>query len=106
MLRKHGIAALSASGGYGPIKVGQGIVGHADVALGDRVEPVTHELHVADAEGRCQFVNNGCWQHPLRAAGIYREWLILTRSAADRISTCGDAAQFFACFPSDRSNIM
>ena len=33
-----GIAAMSASGGYGPIKVAQGIVGFADLALGDRVE--------------------------------------------------------------------
>jgi hypothetical protein len=47
---------------------------------------------------RPTLANNGCWQHPLRAAGIYREWLIATRSAADRISTCGDTAQFFACF--------
>ena len=33
-----GIAAMSASGGYGPIKVAQGIIGFADLALGDRVE--------------------------------------------------------------------
>jgi hypothetical protein len=39
-----GIAAMSASGGYGPIKVAQGIVGFADLALGDRVEPVLEAL--------------------------------------------------------------
>jgi hypothetical protein len=39
-----GIAAMSASGGYGPIKVAQGIVGYADLALGDRVEPVIEAL--------------------------------------------------------------
>jgi len=39
-----GIAATSASGGYGPIKVAQGIVGFADLALGDRVEPVLEAL--------------------------------------------------------------
>src|SRR5947209_8948990 len=39
-----GIAAMSASGGYGPIKVAQGIVGFADLALGDRVEPVLEGL--------------------------------------------------------------
>jgi L-fuconolactonase len=39
-----GIAAMSASGGYGPIKVAQGIVGYADLALGDRVEPVLEAL--------------------------------------------------------------
>ena len=35
---------MSASGGYGPIKVAQGIVGYADLALGDRVEPVLEAL--------------------------------------------------------------
>ena len=39
-----GIAAMSASGGHGPIKVAQGIVGFADLALGDRVEPVLEAL--------------------------------------------------------------
>ena len=39
-----GIAAMSASGGYGPIKVAQGIVGYADLAFGDRVEPVLEAL--------------------------------------------------------------
>jgi L-fuconolactonase len=39
-----GIAAMSASGGYGPIKVAQDIVGYADLALGDRVEPVLEAL--------------------------------------------------------------
>ncbi|MFL5267595.1 MAG: hypothetical protein ACJ8AH_13555 [Stellaceae bacterium] len=39
-----GIASMSASGGYGPIKVAQGIVGFADLALGDRVEPVLEAL--------------------------------------------------------------
>jgi hypothetical protein len=27
------------------------------------------------------------------------------KDADDHISTCGDAAQFFACFPSDRPNL-
>ena len=39
-----GIAAMSASGGYGPIKVAQRIVGYADLALGDRVEAVLEAL--------------------------------------------------------------
>lgn len=36
----RGIAAMSASGGYGPTKVAVGIVGRADLALGDAVEEV------------------------------------------------------------------
>jgi len=39
-----GIAAMSASGNYGPIKVAQGIVAYADLALGDQVEPVLEAL--------------------------------------------------------------
>ena len=35
-----GIAAISASGGYGKTRVAAGIVGYADLTLGDRVEPV------------------------------------------------------------------
>ena len=40
-----GIAAMSASGLYGPTRVAAGIVGFADLTLGDRVEPVLEALH-------------------------------------------------------------
>jgi len=36
----NGVAAMCASGTYGAIRVAAGIVGHADLTLGDRVEPV------------------------------------------------------------------
>src|SRR5947209_713203 len=36
----NGVAAMSASGIYGKTKVCAGIVGHADLSLGSRVEPV------------------------------------------------------------------
>ncbi|MGE3512338.1 MAG: amidohydrolase [Vicinamibacterales bacterium] len=36
----QGIAAMSASGGYGDVRVAAGIVGTADLRLGDRVSPV------------------------------------------------------------------
>ena len=36
----NGVAAMSASGIYGKTKVCAGIVGHADLTLGSRVEPV------------------------------------------------------------------
>src|SRR5207244_2217370 len=35
-----GIAAMSASGNYGPARVAAGIVGYADLTLGDAVEPL------------------------------------------------------------------
>jgi len=43
-LQIQNFARKSSSGGYGPIKVAQGIVGYADLALGDRVEPVLEAL--------------------------------------------------------------
>ena len=41
----NGVAAMSASGIYGKTKVCAGIVGHADLTLGSRVEPVL-EAHI------------------------------------------------------------
>jgi predicted TIM-barrel fold metal-dependent hydrolase len=41
----NGIAAMSASGIYGKTRVCAGIVGHVDLALGGRVEPVL-EAHI------------------------------------------------------------
>jgi L-fuconolactonase len=46
-----GIAAMSASGGYGPTRIAAGIVGFADLTLGDHVEPVL-EAHIRAGGGR------------------------------------------------------
>ena len=45
------MAAMSESGAYGPTRVAAGIVGYADLGLGDRVTPVL-EAHIAAAGGR------------------------------------------------------
>jgi L-fuconolactonase len=39
-----GVAAMSESGQYGPTRVAAGIVGFADLTLGDRVQPVLEAL--------------------------------------------------------------
>jgi predicted TIM-barrel fold metal-dependent hydrolase len=46
-----GVAAMAESGQYGKTRVCEGIVGHADMLLGARVEPVL-EAHAAAANGR------------------------------------------------------
>jgi predicted TIM-barrel fold metal-dependent hydrolase len=46
----NGIAAMSASGGYGTPRVCAGIVGYADLTLGDAVKPVL-EAHVIAGGG-------------------------------------------------------
>ncbi|TWT12680.1 amidohydrolase [Reyranella sp. CPCC 100927] len=47
----NGVAAMSASGGYGTTRLCAGIVGFADLMLGDRVTPVL-EAHVRAGGGR------------------------------------------------------
>jgi len=52
-----GIAAMSDSGRYGATRVAAGIVGFADLALGDRVEPVL-DAHVRAGGGRFRGVRH------------------------------------------------
>jgi predicted TIM-barrel fold metal-dependent hydrolase len=53
----NGIAAMSASGSYGPTRVCAGIVGFVDMRLGERVQPVL-EAHIAAGGGRFRGVRN------------------------------------------------
>lgn len=56
-----GIAAMSESGGYGPVRVAAGIVGYADLTLGAAVEPVL-EAHLRAGGGRFRGVrHSGAW---------------------------------------------
>ena len=43
----QGLAAAAASGLYGPCRAAAAIIGHADLKLGDRVEPVLEALQAA-----------------------------------------------------------
>jgi L-fuconolactonase len=52
-----GIAAMSASGNYGSTRVAAGIVGAADLTLGDRVEPVLL-AHIRAGDGRFRGVRH------------------------------------------------
>ncbi len=57
----NGIAAMSASGHYGKARLCAGIVGHADLALGDRARPVLEAL-IAAGNGRLRGIRHGvCW---------------------------------------------
>src|SRR3984957_1985926 len=52
-----GIAAMSDSGGYGATRVAAGIVGYADLTLGDWVTPVL-EAHIRAGGGRFRGVRH------------------------------------------------
>ena len=53
----NGVAAMSASGAYGPIRACAGIVGNVDLTLGEAAAPVL-ERHVAAGGGRFRSVRN------------------------------------------------
>ena len=62
----NGFAAMSASGRYGKSRLCAGIVGHADLMLGDRVQPVLEAL-IAAGNGRFRGIRYGlAWDvaHP------------------------------------------
>jgi len=52
-----GLAAMSASGNYGKTRVAAGIVGYADLTLGERVEPVL-EMQIRAGGGRFRGVRH------------------------------------------------
>jgi predicted TIM-barrel fold metal-dependent hydrolase len=57
----NGFAAMSASGRYGSARLCAGIVGHADLTLGDEVQPVLEAL-IAAGNGRLRGIRHGvCW---------------------------------------------
>jgi predicted TIM-barrel fold metal-dependent hydrolase len=53
----NGVAAMSASGLYGPVRACAGIVGRADLLLGDAIAPVL-EAHVRAGGGRFRGIRN------------------------------------------------
>ena len=63
----NGAAAISASGQYGEHRVCAGIVGHADLCLGDRVTPVLED-HIRAGGGRFRAVRYISAWHPDPAA--------------------------------------
>src|SRR5690242_13719127 len=54
----NGIAAMSASGNYGPCRVAEGIIGYADLRQGARVRDVL-EAEIAVAGGRFRGIRQG-----------------------------------------------
>jgi L-fuconolactonase len=54
----NGIAAMSAAGGYGPCRVAEAIIGHADLMLGARVREVL-EAQLKVAGGRFRGIRYG-----------------------------------------------
>ena len=82
----NGIAAMSASGEFGPTRVAAGIVGYADLGLGGAVREVL-EAEIAAGGGRFRGVRNISAWHPVPEA---------RGSSANATARCADAALRFA----------
>ena len=59
----NGIAAMSASGAYGPARVAAGIVGTVDLKIGDQAGDVL-DAQIAAAGGRFRGIRLGALWHP------------------------------------------
>jgi predicted TIM-barrel fold metal-dependent hydrolase len=66
-----GVAAMSASGGYGPAQICAGIVGHASLLLGDRVKAVL-EAEITAGQGRFRGIrHSSAWDAEADVANMY-----------------------------------
>jgi predicted TIM-barrel fold metal-dependent hydrolase len=67
----NGAAAMSASGGYGPAAICAGIVGHANLLLGEGAGPVL-EAEIAAGQGRFRGIrHSSAWDADADVAGMY-----------------------------------
>lgn len=65
----NGVAAMSASGGYGPAQICAGIVSHANLLLGDAAKPVL-EAEIAAGQGRFRGIrHSSAWDADVDVAG-------------------------------------
>jgi predicted TIM-barrel fold metal-dependent hydrolase len=67
----NGAAAMSASGGYGSAAICAGIVGHANLLLGEAARPVL-EAEIAAGNGRFRGIrHSSAWDADAEVAGMY-----------------------------------
>jgi predicted TIM-barrel fold metal-dependent hydrolase len=67
----NGAAAMGASGGYGPAAICAGIVGHANLLLGEGARPVL-EAEIAAGNGRFRGIRHSSpWDADPEVAGMY-----------------------------------
>jgi predicted TIM-barrel fold metal-dependent hydrolase len=78
----NGISAMSASGGYGPCRVAEAIIGHADLTLGARVREVL-EAQIRVGGGRFRGIRHGLAWDGNPAVGNFAARQVPPHLAAD-----------------------
>ena len=98
----QGLAAASASGLYGPARAAASIIGHADLKLGDRVEPVIEALQAA-SPNRFRGIRHICtWDADPRVESRETEGVLNTpefRTGAKILARKGLSLDTIVCFP-------
>jgi len=78
----NGIAAMSASGNYGPCRVAEAIIGHANLTLGARVRDVL-EAQIAFGGGRFRGIRYGLSQDASEAISKFASRIVPPHLARD-----------------------
>ena len=98
----QGLAAASASGLYGPCRAAAAIVGHADLKLGDRVEPVLHALQAASPNRFRGIRHIVTWDADPRVESREVAGVLSTpafRAGAKALARMGLSLDTICCFP-------
>src|SRR5688572_20999090 len=110
----NGLAAMSASGAYGKTRQFAGIVGYADLTLGERVEPVL-EAMTAAGNGRFRGIRHGvvwdtgdAWKYNRRKVPRYLMLDPMFRKGFARLQALGHSFEAWIFHPqlSDLADLM
>jgi predicted TIM-barrel fold metal-dependent hydrolase len=98
----QGLAAAAATGLYGPCRAAAAIVGHADLKLGDRVEPVLEALQAASPNRFRGIRHTVTWDPHPEIENREKEGVLETadyRAGARVLARRGLSLDIGACFP-------
>src|SRR5438105_5700716 len=98
----QGLAAASASGVYGPCRAASAIVGHANLNLGDRVEPVLEALRAASPNRFRGIRHTATWDPHPEVENREREGVLASaeyRAGARVLARMGLSLDTGVCFP-------
>jgi L-fuconolactonase len=98
----QGLAAAAATGLYGPCQAAAAIIGHADLKLGDRVEPVLEALQAASPNRFRGIRHTVTWDPHPEIENREREGVLATadyRAGAQALARKGLSLDIGVCFP-------
>jgi L-fuconolactonase len=98
----QGLAAASASGLYGPCRAAAAIVGHANLNLGDRVEPVLEALQAASPNRFRGIRHTVTWDPHPEVGNREQEGILATaafRTGGHVLARMGLSLDTGLCFP-------